>query len=752
MKTAKKFVKSLSLKYQILLAMTLLCLFPFLGLIIYTIHDSLAAMQKQSLSNELEYLDKTRLQLETYKESAKSYFTSKAVEDVFFSYCYNDLDFRSYTMLHDAQEELENFSYGQDILEGAYFINFKNSFLISSGFAGDFLPNEEGDNPIQTLLLENDSHQTAMWAYLPPWEGFTRPGKYPKLLIDGIVLLVPYPLFHTNSQSVMVVSIDPQKMNEFLGRSDTERQILIANEEDIILYSSNADEIGQNLSESPYLCSLSLEEKSGMRPITLDNQELYLTWIRDDNGWTYFSIIDLFSINQEMYTLWNTALLFGGIALIVLLLLIYLFSRKLSAPISAIANQMRQMTKDSTEGNELLLIKQGVDQYEEQMELYKNSLKEFFFQKLIKGSFSSVPPQKILDEAKRTGIQLHGTEMAILVFQMLEADPAVLNPDVSAASKIFSILPLDCVITSTFYQGLLVVWIQNLPYRTRFTERLREDCRRIKQEMTMESYLFGLGTSPAFHEYTQVHTAYLAAVADLGVGGSAPPMALDQNGGWTSDFCPEELCGQLAASMQNGTGAETDRLMDIISKRIFQESGDTGKQEILIIWSAASLFSGIQKKAPLPYEIFSSHLLDILARINDAKTMNYYFKKHLIQPLEKWMKDKNMEHQHDLSKEVIAMIQQRFDTDITLEQCAQELHCHPMYLWQLFKEQTNQTFSQYLENYRFYMAKKWLIETAKSVSEIADLLRYSNAQNFIRSFKKKTGMTPGKYRERNRCK
>ena len=178
MKTAKKFVKSLSLKYQILLAMTLLCLFPFLGLLIYTIHDSLAAMQKQSLSNELEYLDKTRLQLETYKESAKSYFTSKAVEDVFFSYCYNDLDFRSYTMLHDAQEELENFSYGQDILEGAYFINFKNSFLISSGFAGDFLPNEEGDNPIQTLLLENDSHQTAMWAYLPPWEGFTRPGKY----------------------------------------------------------------------------------------------------------------------------------------------------------------------------------------------------------------------------------------------------------------------------------------------------------------------------------------------------------------------------------------------------------------------------------------------------------------------------------------------------------------------------------------------------------------------------------------------
>ena len=50
----------------------------------------------------------------------------------------------------------------------------------------------------------------------------------------------------------------------------------------------------------------------------------------------------------------------------------------------------------------------------------------------------------------------------------------------------------------------------------------------------------------------------------------------------------------------------------------------------------------------------------------------------------------------------------------------------------------------------FYTAKKWLLETGMPVAEIAEKLRYSNAQNFIRSFKKKTGMTPGKYRELNR--
>ncbi len=83
---------------------------------------------------------------------------------------------------------------------------------------------------------------------------------------------------------------------------------------------------------------------------------------------------------------------------------------------------MRHLTKDSREQNEFQLIKKGVDQYEEQMELYKNSLKEFFFQKLIKGNFDSTPPTKIMDEAQRTGLTSHGTDMVILVFQILELE------------------------------------------------------------------------------------------------------------------------------------------------------------------------------------------------------------------------------------------------------------------------------------------------------------------------------------------
>ena len=748
MKSAKKFTKSFSIKYQILLTMIILCLFPFLGLLIYMIRDSLSVLQNQALSDEMKYLEKTRVQVESYKENAESYFTSKAVEEVFFSYCYNGLDFRSYTTLRDAQNELENFSYGQDIMKGSYFINFNKDFIIGSTFAGSFL--SDRSNPIETVLQNTDSSQTAVWSYLPPWDGFKRPGKYPPLILDGILLLIPYPLASYDSHSAMIVSIDTEKLGEVLTHSDTSRKILVTNEDNIIIYSSRKEEIGQNLSHLFQLSELPSNQKSGTVPIKNGSQNLSLSWIQDDSGWNYYSIVDLARINQEMYSLWNTALLFGSFALAILLLLIYLFSRRLYIPLSVIANKMRHLTKDNREKNEFQLITKGVNQYEEQIKLYKNSLKEFFFQKLIKDSFHSASPEKIRDEAERTGLSLYHTDMIILVFQILERNQSSPNPDVSAVEKIFSILPLDSVITSTFYQGLLVVWMQNRPYRAQFIDHIQRDCQHLKQEMSLSSYLFNLGMSSGFHEYAEVHKAYLTAVSDLCGDREGYLPVSSESTPVKNEFFPEELCAQLASSIQNGTKEESDHLLSFLSKRIFRDSTDRDKQEFLLMFTASSIFSNIHQNLPLSYELFPSHALDILSHIHDARTMQYYFKKTIIHPLEEWVENITKQQQHDLTQKAIAIIQKNFTTDVTLEYCADLIHCHPMSLGQLLKEETGQTFSQYLENYRYYMAKKWLLETEKSISEIAELLCYSNAQNFIRSFKKKTGMTPGKYREQNR--
>ena len=60
------------------------------------------------------------------------------------------------------------------------------------------------------------------------------------------------------------------------------------------------------------------------------------------------------------------------------------------------------------------------------------------------------------------------------------------------------------------------------------------------------------------------------------------------------------------------------------------------------------------------------------------------------------------------------------------------------------------TFTDYIAQQKLELAKQMLVETDLPVAEIAERLSYSNAQNFIRLFKKHMEITPGQYRKLNK--
>jgi len=109
-------------------------------------------------------------------------------------------------------------------------------------------------------------------------------------------------------------------------------------------------------------------------------------------------------------------------------------------------------------------------------------------------------------------------------------------------------------------------------------------------------------------------------------------------------------------------------------------------------------------------------------------------------------RDRQNEQYHNVSEKIIDLIQRRYDTDLTLEECAELLHYNANYLSGVFRKETNCSFTEYLTMYRFKMAKRWLAETDMPIKDVSARLRYNNPQNFIRSFRKQEGMTPGQYR------
>ncbi|MEC8569374.1 MAG: helix-turn-helix domain-containing protein, partial [Pseudomonadota bacterium] len=57
-------------------------------------------------------------------------------------------------------------------------------------------------------------------------------------------------------------------------------------------------------------------------------------------------------------------------------------------------------------------------------------------------------------------------------------------------------------------------------------------------------------------------------------------------------------------------------------------------------------------------------------------------------------------------------------------------------------------FLQILSEVRFSEAKKLLHQQQYSIQDIADIVGYEEATNFIRAFKKNFGETPSQYRKR----
>ncbi len=97
-------------------------------------------------------------------------------------------------------------------------------------------------------------------------------------------------------------------------------------------------------------------------------------------------------------------------------------------------------------------------------------------------------------------------------------------------------------------------------------------------------------------------------------------------------------------------------------------------------------------------------------------------------------------------RHAVSYIKEHFWEELTLEDVAQEVHFSPYYVSRLFKEELGLTFIEYLTKIRIDEAKRLLLETNMTVSEISDLVGYQDPSYFTKVFKKREGVTPTQFR------
>lgn len=111
-----------------------------------------------------------------------------------------------------------------------------------------------------------------------------------------------------------------------------------------------------------------------------------------------------------------------------------------------------------------------------------------------------------------------------------------------------------------------------------------------------------------------------------------------------------------------------------------------------------------------------------------------------------------LKEKDDLSKvvyEIIQFIKNNYrQNNLDLSSIAAHINLTPAYLCQVFKKKTGKTINEYLTDYRIEKSKELLQNTNSKLYEIATEVGYKDTKYFIRTFRKKTGITPSEFREK----
>lgn len=99
-------------------------------------------------------------------------------------------------------------------------------------------------------------------------------------------------------------------------------------------------------------------------------------------------------------------------------------------------------------------------------------------------------------------------------------------------------------------------------------------------------------------------------------------------------------------------------------------------------------------------------------------------------------------------KELLTYVKEHYPEHITVADAAAVAGYSESHFMRIFKQETGRTFVDYLTDYRLSAAVYYLKETDLDISTISDICGFDNISYFIRRFRKKYELSPGKYRKR----
>lgn len=552
-------------------------------------------------------------------------------------------------------------------------------------------------------------------------------GRYITYLSD---LPLSYGEAGVSSYGVIAYFIDMDSLEELMSNSMKEQggATFILDSSNNIMSSSGAE------IELPFEQLMQGGDSKGYSYLSVADEKMIAMYsVSEYTGLAFLSVMPLDAINKEINTLQDIVIMVIIITLFIGISIAISFSYFNFKPIKGLVNDNSALQQHVNE--------------------QKQALQVVYLDKLLNNSFIDI------DEMHSTlnylQLDMPDASYVVVLVRIFESE-AVKNAHIMDEQEVLRVVIKDLLILHSGSKGLVHILDPNEMVLI-LSESEEEEVNRIvsfvqKDFFAMYSFspLFSIGN--IYPSISEIHLSFSEARygADRKntYSGSSESMIM-----WYKDIQTPILnysytteAEQIIINMAKaGKNEELSNYLDILYVNFIENKKMSYIMQVLFLndmhATVVKLIDDLK---------FDLDLKDIERNMSIGNPRAYFDSiKEIYIRICKKINCGRKSRSKQLNENILNYIHENFsDSNLSVALLAENFNLSETYFSQFFKEQTNETFSKYLENLRIQNACKLLKETDKSVDEIAVLSGYNSANTFRRAFKRVMGVSPSEFLNR----
>jgi len=512
--------------------------------------------------------------------------------------------------------------------------------------------------------------------------------------------------------------------------------------------------------------------QEGFFTAPLNGQEMGITYrVSPFNGWIYMSIVSISEITSQSKKIAQATFLLGLMVLLVIGCLAFILSRRMYSPVRKLVEYSRDVQDEpgsQAKEDEFGLIAESLRKLSDtgkdlklQVQKQYAQLKEFFVLKLI---FGQISDQDIRVRGKHYGFPTSWTRLAVMTVQIdtlqdtrySEKDRELLLYAVN--NIVGELLPQQGrfePIVLDQSQVTVVCLAQDDP--TLIKEQLHQLAELIRT--TVRQYLqltVSVGISRPYQQISQTMEAFNESLQALKrrfslgydiIVNFEDTIAYYDLG--TAIYSQLKLLeDQLIQAIKMGDMERIEEQLQQYLDAIRHKEVSFSEYPALMIQFISKLYHIVQEQGGSVNKVLELRgSIESFMKLQTLHEIEAWFRHDLIEPVIQFLNQQAETQYLNIANQMLKIIHERYEEDISLDTCAVILNYHPVYLSRVFKKEVGVNFIDYLVEYRMNVVKNWLETTDLKIASIAERLQYKNTSAFIRTFRRIAGMTPGQYRE-----